>query len=574
VIPHGVVVPASHDLRIVTLSVIVSILGAYASMHLAERVRDARGTAWAGWLAGAAATDAIGTWSMHYTGKLAIQSPIALQLDWRMVVLSWVVSMVGSAAALIIAGRGRIAWGRAIVAGVFLGGVGVSGLHFTAMAAIKQPQLHHHHSPLLLGLSIVFAISIASVALPFTFVLWDSQPRRSVRRHASALLRGSANPVMHYMAMAAVVFVVPNEAPNLTHTVSIASLGIIGISVVPVTVLVVALLTSVVDRLQKQRALLDELFDQAPEPVVLMTEDERIVRVNREFTVVFGYTKEESRGRRLRDLIGRSEGHMRGREAEGFRHRKDGTTLSVAELRVPVSMPAGEVQIYAILRDISEKKRAEEELRSLPRKLMEAQETVGRDVARELHDEIGQILTGIGMLLSIPDELPSRSQSRLEEARRAIQELSGRVRTLALDLRPSMLDDFGLVAALEWLLQRYTRQTGVAVDLVHAGVDRRFSTEVEVAVYRIVQEALTNVARHAGAGHAVVNIEAKGQALRITVKDGGRGFNHGAAYAGVGLAGMRERATILGGGFEIASSPGDGTQVSAWLPFQDVSTAP
>ena len=108
---------------------------------------------------------------------------------------------------------------------------------------------------------------------------------------------------MHYTAMAAVTFTYSDEVPDLSHAVSISSLGILGISIVPVMVLVVALLTSLVDRLQKQRALLDELFEQAPQAVVLMSADNRVVRVNREFTRVFGYTPQETLGRRLGELI-------------------------------------------------------------------------------------------------------------------------------------------------------------------------------------------------------------------------------------------------------------------------------
>jgi signal transduction histidine kinase len=534
------------------LSVIVSIAGAYAALYLVERVRNTEGRVWAAWVAGAAAVDGIATWSMHYTGKLALDLP--LQLDWRIVVLSWVVGASGSAAALLVMGRREVTWPRAVLAGALLGGVGVSALHYTAMASIRVPRLQHHHSPLLVTLSIAFAVTICSFAARLVYRCWDPPPRRRASKHVVALLRGSASPVMHYTAMAGVVFLTSAEPVVLEHTVSIRSLGLIGISVIPVTVLIVAVMTSVLDRLQKQRALLDELFEQAPQAVALTTEDDRVIRVNREFTRMFGHPADESTGRGLADLVAAPK-----------------TPLFLSTQRVPVSMPGGEVQIYAILRDVTAEKRAEEALRSLPRRLIDMQETTGKQIARELHDEIGQVLTGIGMLLSIPEPLPPSTQARLEEARHAVHELSGRVRALALDLRPAVLDDFGLIAALEGLLERYTRQTGIAVEFVHAGVEgERFRPQVEVAGYRIIQEALTNVARHAAVRQASVTVEASDGTLQVLIEDEGAGFDVSAVRAGAGLGGMRERVTILAGELEIVSAPGSGTRVSAQLPLDAV----
>lgn len=547
--PHAAI-PASHDPRIVLLSVIISIGGAYAALYLVERVRNTEGRAWAAWLACAAAVDGTATWSMHYTGKLALNLP--LELDWRIVVLSWVVGAAGSAAALLVMGRRELTWKRAVLGGSLLGGIGISALHYTAMASIRFPAMHHYHSPLLVTFSIVLAVVICSFAFPLAYRDWHSYPRHRAARHAVALLRGAANPVMHYTAMAAVIFSVSPEPAVLPHTVSIRSLGLIGISVVPLTILIVAVLTSVVDRLEKQRALLDELFEQAPSAVALTTEDDRVIRINREFTRIFGRSAHEAAGRPLSELVAVPQ-----------------RPLIISTLRVPVSMPGGEVQIYTILRDVTAEKRAEEALRGLPRRLIEMQEATGKQIARELHDEIGQVLTGIGMLLSIPEPLPPSTQARLEEARRAVHELSGRVRALALDLRPAALDDLGLIAAVEGLLERYTRQTGIAVEFVHVGVEgERFRSEVEVAGYRIIQEALTNVARHAAVQRASVTVEASDGTLQVLVEDEGVGFDLSAVRTGAGLGGMRERVTILGGEMEIVSTPGSGTRVSAQLPLR------
>src|SRR5260370_2657261 len=136
-------VPATHDPFLVALSVIVSSLGAYAAIQLAEGMRDARGRIFVAWLLGAATVDGIGTGSMHYTAKLALRLPFPLQFDWRMVVLSLLVSITGSAAALLFFGHGSVRWWRAVAGGILLGGIGISGLHYTGMAAILFPPAPH-----------------------------------------------------------------------------------------------------------------------------------------------------------------------------------------------------------------------------------------------------------------------------------------------------------------------------------------------------------------------------------------------------------------------------------------------
>jgi PAS domain S-box-containing protein len=580
-----VVFPASHDPRLVLLSILISVLAAYTAAALSGRIRHARGRAWIAWLAGGATADGIGTWSMHYTGKLALRLPVPLRFDWRQVIVSLLVGMIGSALAFAVASRSKVGWMRALAAGSALGGVGVAGLHFTAMSAMRLPGLHHQYrSPALVTLSIVLAIVFSTIALPFTFHRLDDQPGPRARYHLNALLRGAANPVMHYTAMTAVVFVPSTHVAEFSRTVSISSLGLLGISIVPVMVLVVALVTPFVDRLQRQRALLDELFEQGPEAVALLNRDGKVVRVNREFTRLFGYTSEEMReppgiellmpGLRrddpTRKVLAALQNGQR-QEGEDVRRRKDGTQLHVAILGVPVSVPGGQFAIYAIYRDITARINAEEASRTYNRRLIEAQEAERQRMARELHDEIGQILTGAGMMLKLSKQLPpDQSQARVAEAQSLLDDLIGRVRNLAVDLRPAILDDLGLIAALEAFFQRYSAQTGVQIDLEQHNVEgRRFESGTETAAYRIVQEALTNVARHAGAPTAVVRISASDETLTVIIVDRGGGFDPQvlSSRSSVGLTGMRERARVLGGHLTIATSA-EGTRISAELPLR------
>jgi signal transduction histidine kinase len=144
------------------------------------------------------------------------------------------------------------------------------------------------------------------------------------------------------------------------------------------------------------------------------------------------------------------------------------------------------------------------------------------------------------------------------------------VHELALDLRPAMLDDLGLIPALLWRCERYTAQTQVKVNFAHTGMATRFPPEVETAAYRIVQEALTNVTLHAGVNEATVRLWTDQNQLVVEIQDQGNGFDPDAALAAgatSGLAGMRERALLLGGQFTLESAPGNGTRVTAKLPL-------
>jgi PAS domain S-box-containing protein len=212
-----------------------------------------------------------------------------------------------------------------------------------------------------------------------------------------------------------------------------------------------------------------------------------------------------------------------------------------------------------------------ERLQIVSRRLVEIQEAERRTIARELHDEIGQLLTGLKLLLGMSARLkPEKVKPRLSEAQALANELMARVRELSLDLRPAMLDDLGLLPALLWHFERYTARTNVRVDFEHSGLERRFLSEIETAAYRIVQEALTNVARHANVHEVTVDLRADEHTLSMRIDDRGRGFDPEVALAAsgsVGLVGMRERAALLGGRLTVTSTPGRGTQVMAELPL-------
>lgn len=206
-----------------------------------------------------------------------------------------------------------------------------------------------------------------------------------------------------------------------------------------------------------------------------------------------------------------------------------------------------------------------EQLRALSQRLVEVQEAERRHIGRELHDEIGQTLTALKILLQMEDN----GSSTHAESLALVGELLGRVRRLTVELRPTALDDLGLVPALNWLAERFEKQTNIRVELFVFGLKERLPSAHDHALYRLVQEALTNVARHAGADEVRVLLQREGAWVHLLVEDAGQGFvpETVSPFASTGLSGMRERVMLLGGTFRLVSTPGKGTHVHASLPI-------
>jgi len=272
---------------------------------------------------------------------------------------------------------------------------------------------------------------------------------------------------------------------------------------------------------------------------------------------------------------------------ESWQRRQDGEKRLLAWRCRALKDANGKVTgALSTARDITDRKQAEaererllkdvlagrERLQSLSRRLLDVREDEDRHIARELHDEIGQLITALKLTLGVFERQPvEQAKARVPEAQALVDDLMTRVRNLSLALRPGVLDDLGLLPALLWHFERYTARTEVRVDFKHTGLERRFAPQVETAAYRIVQEALTNVARHAKASEVTVRLSADAATLGIQVEDAGAGFDADAALASVatsGLAGMRERAALLGGRFALDSAPGKGTRLVAELPVR------
>jgi signal transduction histidine kinase len=214
----------------------------------------------------------------------------------------------------------------------------------------------------------------------------------------------------------------------------------------------------------------------------------------------------------------------------------------------------------------------DEELRSVSRQLIEAQETARRHLARELHDDIGQRLTGLNLLLDrTAMQASGTARKGIRDARKIVIELLRHVRQTARSLRPHVLDDLGLLVALQAHVKEYHLRTGISVGFTwETFVESEVPATVKIVAFRVVQEGLTNVARHAGVPHVVLAVRIKESDLTITLCDLGHGFDPlvTARNGGSGLTGMRERVLLAGGYMRVESVPDRGTRICVHLPLR------
>ena len=214
---------------------------------------------------------------------------------------------------------------------------------------------------------------------------------------------------------------------------------------------------------------------------------------------------------------------------------------------------------------------SQEALQHLSARLVEAQEEERRSISRELHDEVGQSLTGVLLEMANLSKLirtrdPEIVAAKAAEIKREVENSIGVVRNMALLLRPSMLDDLGLVPALQWQAREVSKRSGIWVTVDAASVSEDLPEEHKTCIYRIVQEALHNAVQHAGARHVKVAVQQQTDELRLAIEDDGKGFD-AQQGRGMGLLGIQERVVYLGGRFEVESAAGKGTALKVTLPL-------
>jgi signal transduction histidine kinase len=283
----------------------------------------------------------------------------------------------------------------------------------------------------------------------------------------------------------------------------------------------------------------------------------------------------------LRDVLARELFSKYGRDSATLNRVLD--AYEPAANRIATTVSAGFVQEreriirqqQEAIRELSARRQAEQALRAQNQRLEEE----ARRIAHALHDEARQLLVSVYLALdTLAAQLQPDARDRLSEIRSLLEQVEAQLRRLSHELRPTILDDLGLKPAIEFLADGISKRTGRLV-LVNASIGGRLPDPVEIAMYRIVQEALTNVIKHAQATKAVVHLRRLPRALVCSIADNGRGFDASARSAhlhsqGLGLIGMRERVASLGGTFSIDSSPGRGATLNIEVPLKGVACQP
>ncbi len=258
--------------------------------------------------------------------------------------------------------------------------------------------------------------------------------------------------------------------------------------------------------------------------------------------------------------------------------RRPGGTPCEVEIALTALPDHGRTTVQMVIHDVTQRQRellelqeSRQALRRLSANIVEGREAERRRIARELHDELGQGLSALKLELSacVDDTLPARHRERVHSMLKRMDEIVAAVRRIAVDLRPQMLDDLGLGAAVEWLVQDFARRAGLRCE-THIDDVGALGDSVATALYRMVQEALTNVLRHAQATDVAVELCLRDGRVRLSVRDNGVGLQDERMPrdSQFGLLGMQERADMLGGQLQLTSTQGGGTCVCMELPLQ------
>jgi PAS domain S-box-containing protein len=326
------------------------------------------------------------------------------------------------------------------------------------------------------------------------------------------------------------------------------------------------------------------ILGNTPDVVSIKDPEGRYSLINSRFEEILGQSNDEVQGKTDADLFPEETARqfrandrkvLNERRSlqveERFPHR-DGTLHTYLSVKFPFFDEDGNASgVCQVSTDITEVKKAQDQLRRLSASIMASQEKERSAIARELHDELGQVLTALRMDAVWMARRLERTDPRAAERALTMCQLIDRniedVRGMAIRLRPGVLDDLGLVAALEWYTSDFERRTDITCLFEQRPIPP-ISDAVATAAYRITQEALTNAVRHGAPARCVVDLRADGGRLLLTVSDNGSGFDPSAIDAGegIGLTGMQERAKLVGGELRVDSAPGNGTRVRLTVP--------
>jgi PAS domain S-box-containing protein len=346
--------------------------------------------------------------------------------------------------------------------------------------------------------------------------------------------------------------------------------------------------------IEDQLLLAKYSIDHVAQSVIRVDAEARIVFVNEACCRNLGYTREELLELRIFDINPHFPEEvwadhwnnlrtLKSLSLESAHRRKDGHIFPI-ELSLNYLLYEGHEYSFAIARDITERKKREEALQLLSTRLLQLQDEERRRIARDLHDvtaqDLGAVVVNLAHLRRVATDLKPEAQSIVTESVALAEQVLQQIRTLSYLLHPPMLDENGLASALRWYIQGFTKRSGISVDLEVDSEIGRLSLEIETALFRIMQESLTNIHRHSGSGGATIRLVRNKDSVALYVKDQGSGMLEGAdgetvdnvQSLGLGIPGMRQRLRQFGGKLEIETSK-HGTEIRAIVPIAVARTS-
>jgi two-component system sensor histidine kinase/response regulator len=542
----------SYDYRLVVLSVLIAILASWAALDLGARVTAARNRARAMWLAGGAVAMGLGIWSMHYIGMLAWSLSLPVLYDWPTVLLSLLVAMLASGIALFVVSRNEMPALRTAVGGIAMG-LGIAAMHYIGMEAMRMPAMCVY-SPGLVSLSVVLAIAISVVALRLTFRLRDEIASTGWQKAASAILMGSAIPIMHYTGMAAVTYIPMSSAPDLAHSVQISALGIGAIVIVTFAILSLSILTSLADRRFSAQSLELSLSAQRyrqlveAAQVILWQRDAAsgLFRfVNKEAEELLGYPAEQwlANGSFLFDHVHPDDRELTESacravaESGGSRrceHRMICADGRVIWLRTSVRLVAGDgkpAELVGVMTDITERKRAYDAAEAASRAKSEFLASMSHEIRTPMNGVIGMTE------LVLDTELTAEQREYLNTVRASADALLNiindvldfaRIEAGRLDLDPAPFDLRESIGQVMKLLAVRARQKGLHL-LCHIGgeIPRRIIADGP-RMGQIIVNLVGNAIKFTAHGQVKLEVELEAPhgdegRLHVTVSDTGIG---------------------------------------------------
>jgi two-component system sensor histidine kinase/response regulator len=433
----GHALTGSYDFYLVALSVLIAIFASYAALDLAGRVTSSHGVSRSMWLAGGATAMGIGIWSMHYVGMLAFRLPIPVRYDWPVVLVSLLAAIFASASALFVVSRAKMGPGALFVGSMLMGG-GIAAMHYIGMHAMRL-QAVCSFSAWIVAASIFLAVVISAVALWLAFYFREETKSGGWQKVLSAIVMGAAIPVMHYTGMAAAGFTAsPEMNSSLAHALNVSALGTTGVVVVTFMVLGLSIITSQLDRRisahalelasseKRSRQILETSFDA----FAGLDSSGRIIDWNAQAESCFGWPRAEVLGKILseiimaprhrehyeqcvRELLTANHANNRNTRFEIVANHKDGSEIP-AEMTISVVGRGENCHLAAFVRDLTERKRFEHELRE-SKQTAEVANEAKSDFLASMSHEIRTPMNGIlGMTeLVLETELTSEQRENL-----------------------------------------------------------------------------------------------------------------------------------------------------------------